>query len=50
MKDSECHFTSMEFIWCKECKKKVLHETGVFKKDPKIKVKECIKCYTISRR
>jgi len=50
LKEDECHFTSMENIWCKECKEKKLHETGIVKGKPDEKVKECISCYLISRR
>ena len=50
MKESECRFTSMEYLDCKECKEKKLHETGSLKKDFTVKVKMCISCWVITRR
>jgi len=47
MKESNCHFTCIRSIWCKECHETVLHETGI-NLVTKDKVKMCIKCSTIT--
>jgi len=47
MKESNCYFTCIKSIWCKECHKEVLHETGI-NLVTKEKVKMCIHCDKIT--
>jgi len=47
MKESDCRFSGIKRAWCEECKREVLHETGI-NKVTKEKVKLCICCETIT--
>ena len=45
--ENDYRFTALKTIFCKECKRDALHETGMNTKT-KDKVAKCIKCDTIT--